>query len=277
MDSRLKTLLLSTLAFGTVGSLSGTIVFSDDFSDGNRTANPAWYITPGAASGTFAVNGSALELFGVGGSNQYISAMWSGSTFANVGDTLTLSVTFKYADPGSSIDGRDQEMVFGVGNNNGTALTADNMGTATDDFGYFMAIGGSGSGSNGTAISRDAGGDRWLGSNSDVTDLTVSNTGPFAAETYKTFTMVITQTGSGYDLSLGDGITTINGSDASPVATTFNMVTMGWYGRSTTNVLSIDSVSVDFAPIPEPSAFASLLGASALGLLVYHRRRTLRK
>jgi hypothetical protein len=255
--------------------LQAAPVFTDTFADNDRTANPVWYKTTSATAGTVAVSGGVLTFTGTSGSNQYLTSNWAGSTFANVGDVLTLSVTFNYADPGSSIATRDQEIHFGVGNNNGSALTADGTGTASDDVGYFMALGGSGSGASGTAISRDAGGDRWLGSNSDVTDLAIgpTATGPFASTSDKTFTLSITKTAPGYDFLLSDGTNSFTASDASPVATTFNSVTMGWYNRSATNSLNIDSISVDFTAIPEPGTFA-LVGIALGTLLIFRRRRS---
>ncbi len=264
-------LKLSLLTVGvlTVATASqGAIVFSDDFSDNNRTSNPTWYSQIGSLnSSSLLVSGGVLTLTDTNGSNYYLGSGWSGSTFTQTGDKLTLTAVMKYGDAGLSVDGRSLEFIFAVGNDNGTSRTSDTTGTVIDDKGYLMALGGSATGATGSAILSDAGGSRWLGSN----DLATITSGTVhAAETFKTFTLTITRNNLGnFDLAMTDGTTTISSLNQAPVTNTFNYVTFGAYLRNPINTLDVDSISVDFTPVPEPTTAAVL----ALGGVLIRRRR----
>jgi len=246
------------------------IVFQDEFTDNDRTLDPSWYQTPGTSLSPLVQSGGVLSFTGLSGSNGYFSASWGGSTLSNVGDTLSLSVTAKYSDPGASIDGRAREFSFAVGYDGGTPPTGDNVGLATDDVGYSMAIGGSSSGSNGGQIREDGGGNRWLGSGNDITSVVQGEV--LAAETFKTFTLTIERTTGGYDLGLTDGSTSISDVDLTPVTSTFNLVTFGFYNRNPGNSLDVDSITVDVTAVPEPSSL--LLVISVAGTLLLCRMRT---
>gem|GEM_PF-6036713 len=262
-------LVLAGLVWSGAPLSRAAIVFQDEFTDNDRTLNPAWYRTPGTSLSPLVQSGGVMSLTGLSGSNGYFSASWGGSTLDTVGDTLTLTVIAKYSDPGASIDSRDREFNFAVGFDGGTPPTADNVGLQTDDIGYSMALGGSGSGSNGTRIYRDGGGDRWAGGGSDLT--TLGEDGLLAAETFKTFSLSIERTVGGYDLDLTDGVTTISGVDLSPVTATFNLVTFGFYNRNTSNSLDVDSITVDVTAVPEPSTLILVLGACGAFLLIRKR------
>lgn len=253
----------------TVATASqGAIVFSDDFTDNDRTSNPAWYSQTGPLSGSIvSVSGGVLTLTATSGDNRFLGSGWSGSTFTQTGDKLTLTAVLKYGDAGTSVDGRTLEFVVAVGNDNGTSRTSDTAGTVTDDKGYLMALGGSASGATGSAIRSDAGGSRWLGSDNLAT---ITSGTVHAAETFKTFTLTITRNNLGnFDLAMTDGTTTISTLNQTPASNTFNYVTFGAYLRNPSNTLDVDSISVDFTPVPEPTTAAWL----ALGGVLVRRRR----
>ncbi|MCD8482121.1 MAG: hypothetical protein LR015_05295 [Verrucomicrobia bacterium] len=151
--------LTSVISLGCLtASASAVIVHSDDFADNDRTQNPAWYIIDATAA--VAVNQSAGVLSlgrTIANSHTYLASHWSGTTLEE-GDALTFSFRVQMTgNPGN----RNNEIVFAVGNNNGTTVAVDgNAASYVDDFGYFAALG---FGTGLSSIYRDVGGNNFLG------------------------------------------------------------------------------------------------------------------
>ncbi len=264
---------ISLLASGAiaVAPVSATIVFSDDFANNDRTTDPAWY-TIGNPAGYDITEQNGILSLGSTSTNQHraLSSSWeigpNGGYTLSVGDELTFSFTAKLT---GNQGNRNNEFQFGIGNNMGDVPAADGeTAVFENDRGYIVALG---AGSGATGILRDAGTQGFLGrpGSGDHTTL-VSETGMALTQTFTTYSMTISRTSTGLDLTLTDGNFTISGSDNSVPGNefyTFNTMTFGYYNRNTENSIDIDSITV----IPEPTTYAAIFGLGALGLVMLRR------
>jgi hypothetical protein len=271
MHNKKTLLFISTLLAGMSVSLQAA-VFEDTFTDNDRTTSPAWYSigTPdiGQSGGVL-----SLGAFSSGG-HKYLFSHFTGATLASVGDQLVLSFRIKLTgDQGN----RSNELSFGIGNDRGTIVTADTntVTTYNDDLGYIAGIG---TGTGTSSIIRDTGTSQFLGRLFDANDQTIlsaATAGMAITSSFKDYTMTLSRTASGLDIQLTDGTTSVSISDNAVPGNdfyTFNTMGFGYYNRNTANSLDVDSISVDFTPVPEPSTYAILAGFAALGLVMYRRR-----
>ncbi|MCC5806072.1 MAG: PEP-CTERM sorting domain-containing protein [Opitutales bacterium] len=274
MIPRIYLLPLSLLASGVVAvaPASATIVFADDFADNDRTTDPAWFTIGSPAAVVINQEDGVLSLGRTqSNSHTYLASNWSGTALGDVGDELAFSFTVKLTgDQGN----RPNEIMFGIGNNNGTVPTADNQNVFVDDFGYIAALGTSGGASG---LLRDAGTEGFLGraGSGDHTDVASGLPGLAITDTFQTYTLTLTRTAGGMDLAFTDGSTLVEVSDNSVPNNdfyTFNTVTFGYYNRNTENFLDVSSIDVTYSPIPEPSAYAALFGLGALIAFLLRRR-----
>lgn len=262
--------LLASLALGglLVSSTSAQIVFSDSLSN---TSN--WVNYNGGNFHVFSSDGSVLSLSrSAANGHVYLATFLSEAvTLANTGDALTFD--FRVRQTGNNGNGAN-EFVFGIGNDNGTALP-----TRVDDFGYLARLG---AGTGGSQVVRDGGTDGYLGRN-DFADqtllgaLTAGYSLP-ANGSFVDYRMVLERTATGLDITM-----TRNGADAVVLSDnavpnagfyTFNMLSFGYYNRGGTNVsLDVDAMAVTFTAIPEPSTYAALFGLIVLGIVVLRRRK----
>ncbi|MCC5806078.1 MAG: fibronectin type III domain-containing protein [Opitutales bacterium] len=233
-------------------------VFYDDFADNDRTVDPAWF-SIGPPAGVVINQADGVLSLGRTASNShtYLASNWSGISL-DVGDELAFSFTVKLT---GNQGNRDNEFMFGIGNNNGTLPTADGQSVFADDFGYVAAV-GAGTGTAG--LFRDAGADNWLG-RFPGGDHTLIESGAAAlaiTDTFKTYTLTLTRTPEGIDLVFTDGTTVVTASDNNVPHDgfhTFNTVTFGYYNRNTANFLDVSGVSVTYTPaLPAgpPATFA---------------------
>jgi hypothetical protein len=271
-----KSYYLFSLAAGlaATSTASAVIVHGDNFADNDRTVNPAWYVIDNPANVVVNQSEGVLSLGRiVSGSHTYLASHWSGTSL-NIGDELQLSFRVQMTgNPGN----RGNELVFAIGNNNGTTIAADgNTATYVDDFGYFSALG---FGTGVSSIYRDVGGNNLLGrpGTADQTILTSSAAGALSVtNSFKDYSMTLVRTATGLDLTLTDGTNSISIADNSvPNADfyNFNMVTFGYYNRNVAHFLDVDNISVTYTAIPEPSTYAVFAGLAVLGLCILRRRK----
>ena len=129
---KFATYLLVFVFCGIITS-RGDIIVADDFSDGDRTANPAWYIS----AGTFAVSGGSA--FNNNSTlNQFFTTSFTGTDIA---DGTGLRLSLAYRPDGANLNS------LRVGIFNGMAPTADGWAQFTagqptrDWLGYYANIG----------------------------------------------------------------------------------------------------------------------------------------
>lgn len=267
----MKKYITSLFCLAAVPFATGATVFLDTFADDDRTVDPAWFIIGAPAAVNIDQADGVLSLGRTqSNSHTYLASNWGGTSLA-VGDSLAFSFRIKLTgNPGN----RNNEIMFGIGNNNGTVPTADGENVFADDFGYVVALGtGSGTGS----IQRDAGTDNWLGRSPGVdhTQITDFSSALAITGSFQTYTLTLTRTGDGLDIELSNGTTTITTSDANVPSDsfyTFNTVTFGYYNRNVDNFVDVDFVEVVYSAIPEPSAYAALFGLLALACVRFRRR-----
>jgi len=264
---------LFTLLLGTAFAVTShaSILFSDDFTDNDRTVNPTWYALNTPIAGQ---SGGVLSLGGSANSHKYVMSNFTGATLA-VGDQLTLSFRVKMTLP--SAQNRNRELVFAVGNNRGTLVTSDGgeVPNYNDDLGYMATLG---LGTGFSAIARDAGTLSFLGRTWNATDHTQLGADTFGmnpTDSFKDYTMTLERTASGLDISLTDGTTSVSFSDNAVPSNdfyTFNMVSVGFYNRHVDNTMDVDSISVTYTAVPEPATTAILMGLLAFGAILVRRR-----
>ena len=227
-------------------------VFYDDFADHDRTVDPAWF-TIGPPAGVVILQDDGILSLGRTASNThtYLASNWSGTNLETVGDELAFTFTVKLT---GNQGNRNNEIMLGIGNNNGTVPAADGQDVFADDFGYVAAVGtGTGTG----ALLRDAGTDNWLGRNpgGDHIQITAAPSALAITDTFKTYTLTMVRTADGMDLAFTDGTTVVTASDNNVPSDdffAFNTVTFGYYNRNTANFLDISSISVAYTPAPVP-------------------------
>jgi hypothetical protein len=252
-------------------------VFLDNFADNDRTVNPAWFVVDNPANVEVSQSGGVLSLGRLApNSHTYLASHWSGTTLA-VGDELVMSFRARMTgNPGN----RNNEIVFAVGNNNGTTVAVDgDSASYVDDFGYFAALG---FGTGVSSIYRDVGGNHLLGrpGTADQTILASSGAGELSlSNEFKDYTLTLERTASGLEITLSDGVNSLTITDTSvPNSSfhTFNTVTFGYYNRNTAHSLDVDDLRVwhggantgypdpnpDPDPDPDPAGAPYLLSMS---------------
>jgi len=263
-----------------------TVVFSDDFSDGDRNG---WYLTSGgllsviddsAGIGT----GNAMQMLMNSGSTQRrIVANFAAVQLQNIGDSLSLSFDFRIIGTGSTAVGGFR---FGLFNSRETLQTVDatsgtSSANAYDDQGYFGRL--SAGTSNEARLSEDnASGTSFMGG-TDLTDHAVNASFGGINNTLKhtavlTITRVASTNTEGNPLDipvlslLVDGTSYIDDPDGDRASPRWTFDEIGLAGANRTCDFVVDNVNVVFTPIPEPATLSILaLGAIAA---VWKRKRS---
>jgi hypothetical protein len=208
--------------------------------------------------------GNALQVdTSSGGNGRQVFANQFGTVSLgyNMGDQVKLSFDFRFK---TIVPGNSTTLEFGLYNDNGTTIMADNQKPASDnDGGYFAAIGfGTFSAAS---VMREAGGGGALLSGNDITDQTTSSS-PIAINDLLAHTASLTVTRSASDavqLELTiDGVSRASGEDSPLILTTFNE--LAFLNESKELDYVLDNVKVESVLVPEPGTLALLgLGAAA--------------
>jgi hypothetical protein len=226
-------------------------------------------------------HGNALQVdTSNGGNGRQVFANQFGnvSLGANVGDSLKLSFAFRFT---TIVTGDGTTLLFGLYNDNGTTITADNQKpTSDDDAGYFAAIGfGTFSAAS---VMRETGSGGALMSGNDIADTTTGSS-PIAINDLLAHTATFTLTRSASDavhLELTiDGVSRASGEDSPLILTTFNE--LAFLNEAKELDYLVDNVKLEIIPVPEPGALALLgLGTAAFSwnrIIVHARKRRTRR
>ncbi|WAC18036.1 hypothetical protein OVA24_12380 [Luteolibacter sp. SL250] len=278
----------------TILPSAGTVLLSDDFSDGNRTA-PAWYYAQGQAGSTLTTNGTRQNLLldAASRNNAQVWTTFAGTTL-NIGHTLSVSFNFDATGGiASADDGPFRIGFFNVGSpvnadiNNGIGNPSWNGATGYGAFADIHADAAVDTSPESTLRQRTGASDTlWAGAASPVsftTTLTpsdsshsVGSTANLAADDLRYLvTFSLTRTGSDtmdlfYQMrdTSNNIISTMNATDGSGIVSSFNTFSV-FTGTSVGQDFAIDNVVISV--VPEPSSI--LVFALAPFLTAYRRRR----
>lgn len=263
----------------TAGSLNAADALTETFVTGERLtqslpSTSAWYTSFNSqssdASGDLVVNDNVHVI-------SYFTDSGSPLTLNSVGDSITASVTFSMDSPVASTSGFRIALL----DSNGTRLSADNTGNdnaafENNYFGYgaFFNLNAA------TAMrlyERDVANEtKLINGNNAWTQLTAGSTGTgttFGTGDY-TADITLLQTVSGIEISVTlAGVTgyTATITDTTDLRTVFDTIAIYGAGSAMGDDYTLKSVTI--SSIPEPSAAALLMGATASLLLVSRRRR----
>ena len=275
MNNKLLLTLLSAGVF-LAGSVSATVVFSDDFTDGTVDS---WVSTsPGAdnsGSGALSIvdgtslglTGNALSITTTADPSQQGPAVLLGSTYtlASTGDYISLSFKF-VVDVSVSNTGFLRYALLDDPN--------DDIASLDSADGYFGQISTSATDRGRIAQTQDlyyvgTGGVDYAVKNLDGAGWQIS------ADTAYNATLTITKTASGADATItfsasGTSLTATESELLGSAFTSFDTVAFGINASGAT--LLYDDISVD-TNVPEPSTYAIFAGLLALGLVMMRRRR----
>jgi hypothetical protein len=249
----------------------------------NDVADPSdayWWSAQGTANLSVVAdsgginNGNALFVeTGNGGNGRQVLANQFGtvSLGTSIGDTVRLSFAFRFTSIGR---GSGTTVRFGLYDDSGTTLMADNQKPrADDDRGYWAEFGFGDTSTAGVFRENGVGGAILDGT--DMVNLT-TNSSPIAINDMLAHTAAFTLTRSGSNtihLNLTiDGVSRAEGENYPLILTTFNE--LAFLNNAKALDYRLDNVVIDAVPVPEPNA-VTLLGLGALGLAIRsHRRRS---
>ncbi len=283
---------LPTLIIGLASALSaqhalGQTLLDDQFTDNDRTnqsltTSAKWTVggvvaSGAAAGGVYQVNAG---LNGNQNRNFETTAYFTDSgtiTLANIGDKLTLTFDATFTLRGSAAD---NALRFGLFNSQGTRVTADNTtangadAAFNNDLGYSLWANGLQSGD--TVLYERTGTDDTLMASSANTQIGTGGTNSSllnGTSTSASFSLERTASGLLITSSIGGG--TVSFTDTTVSTYSFDMIqifgagsTFSDNGSNSGNIV-LDNVQVVL--VPEPTAFAMLLGS--LGIVTIFRRR----
>jgi hypothetical protein len=280
----MKLLVLASslvLMLSMTPSVQAASLLEDTFADGDRSSDPTWYWMTGmanddrvdsvdAGAGTWTVGDSDLSN---GNSNGYVVAYFTATTL-DIGDSITLSFDFSYADAAASAG---NQLRFGLFNSGGSQVSADGATSDSafnDDAGYgsFYSLQTT-EGSGGYSIRGRTGGNDtlWSASTGGLDTLLVSDDSDISAvDTTYSASFTITSTASG-ELTISSTINgqTIEYTDTAASTTTFDMISI--YAGGANGALTLSNMSVTL--IPEPSTFALLTSLGVFGFSIVRRVR----
>ncbi len=272
----------------TAATAHAVTVLTDNFTDGNRTASPAWYLSGAAptsasvTSGANSIAGSNSLFFDSSNTFQGLTANFTaagtgGSGALAVGESYILTLDLRMVSASNVANG----MRIGLGNSAGNPFTADGTPAAgsvaaQSHFGYYAGFG------TGTTtsliVNQDTGGGNNPGftSGSDTSSLGSVATGValtngnnrsilFEVERTSTTDALITASYFSTTGSTGTPAATFSFTDTTGAYFNFNQVTI--MSGGVTQDFTFDNVVLTH--VPEPSA--ALLGS--LGVLALLRRR----
>lgn len=272
-DSLLR-LALSVLGLTALsaGNLLATTVVSDTFSDGSTaktgSLDLAYY---SSAAGNISVISDAVLDPDSANSNRVLKLNADRSAIASLGQTLaltngtsiTLSFNYRFTTvtPGTS----GNTLRFGLFNDNGTAVTTNDLTPSNDDYGFWSSF-------SSTSTAASIGYVYETGTNGGITsgtDRTYSSTTAYAFDTNAhSVSMTFTLVGTSYTVITSvDG--TPYGSYTTSAPTSFNP--NEFVLVSLVNSVEIDNLAV--STVPEPQTWALLIGALCL-LGNLHRKRS---
>lgn len=279
---------LAVLAAAPLVASAQVTLLSDDFGDGsitdqNLTTSARWY---NSSTSGMSLSSGALSL--TGGRHALAYFTNSGThTLANVGDSLSVTFNIVFTQVGNASGG----FRVGLFHSNGAARPTDNGDNASfsnyDGYAFSVALAtptSSASSNNNlilqernagvatTLISALTGGAYTaIGSGggptgqtlSTATTYTINYTVSRPSASALTFSFSLTGGSvSGFSNSFTDNSPTTYGFDAFALLST----------SSNGSNFSIDNVQV--TAIPEPTTYAAIVGALALGLVAYRRRQS---
>jgi hypothetical protein len=258
----------------TSGSLSAEDALTETFVAGERltqdlSSTSAWYSSYNAqasdSTGDLVVDAGDYVI-------SYFTDSGSSLTLGSIGDSITASVTFSIDTPVDNTFG-----VFRIAllDSNDTRISADGAGYSNsafnDDTGYgaFLNLNAS---SAMKIYERDVVDDQLINGNNAWTSLTSENLGTgetFSGDYTLDITLLLTVDGVEISVDLS-GVTGYTGTvtDTTDLQTAFDSIVI--YGASSA-MESFTLKDVTVSSIPEPSAAALMMGATAL-LLVLRRR-----
>jgi PEP-CTERM motif len=276
--------LLSAIAALTVGlaSASAAVVFTQDFSSSNTLgdyigngANQINTVGDNALTGArnFTVSGGQLIITrSASGDNNYPvlrfgngnqgEANFSGSIATGYKFTATVSVAGYTNDNGTSFVLESGYTMWG--NMQSGAVRVDGRAGSASNV-YFNASGTSGGGNTWNAgASTNV---TWVVNNTGSTYVYTGPDGNSRSLATGLYDFWIGTNASGSRLGVGYSVNS-NGINS------FQLTLPNW--SSAVNTIAVDNIVVSdlvAAPIPEPSSYAALVGAAALGCVALRRRR----
>lgn len=291
--------LIPALLCTCATSSFATVIFNDSWADGGFTngvdaADTEWHGTTGD---------SAIEIYGAGNdlslrsgtSGRGIHAVFSTQTLTNIGDKIT--ATFTFTTPTTIGTAKSASFRIGLFDSNGETIQTEDGNSSTDSR-WDTVIGnmvdldiGTGGAENFQFREKPTGltGGRLLGTTSGFVSQGSGGEATnyvFAANTSYTGTYSIEKTGASEWMiysSLDDGnildfetrtVTSIVTSDYDILAFHVNSDTFGSTNASGVADNGIDFQNVNLQFVPEPSSFATIFGAIALGFSACRRKRS---
>jgi len=267
-----------------VGFASAGTVFSDSFSDGNRTSSPSWYIagttsigseSVSASTGWSVTSASSTSAFNI---VSYLTA--AGTPVAlSIGDSLSLSFTVSATTVPGAASAR-QGVRFGLLNSGGNQLAADqtnaSLSTFTNYSGYssFYSLQSALDPSGFTLDQRTSTTSTSLMGGAANTILATASSSTAAANTVYNATLTL-QYVSATQMVVSS---TVNGNTltytaSSNLVTSFDTLALFLSGQNGTVTLDNFNVVYTAAAVPEPATNALLLLSGAAAFLVVRARR----
>lgn len=273
-------LFLSAVFALLAANANASIVLQDSFDDGDRTANPAWYLVKKESSATVVNDatlggGNAMQFDNQHAGSNASDAPWTqkgvaasfSDTTLNTGETLKLSFDFRLLTATTQTG----ELRFGLAYDGGTAFTQDGTANGSsagdDDYSYFVGLS---SGANtDLAIREDNGTSSGFLAGGDVVANKASGSFTLNDTLKHTLVMEVTKTSDTLvDLSVTlDGTTTLTGQDTSNLKTLFNEV--GLVSTNRDLDFMVDNLQVEV--IPEPATLG-IVTAAGIGIIAIRRR-----
>lgn len=285
--------VLGGLSVGAwAGNAGAAVVVSDSFETathptGDRTVAAGqgvqWFVrnpTGGSAvigsDATFGSNALAVTNTSTSAVSYPVTAPLGGvATLANVGDSITVSFSFRFLNAGSVNDG-NSNFRFGIHNSMGAPPSADGQQSNTDnDQGYYAAIGDAAQGTAGLFYNEAGGTAPILGGTDRANVAASAGVAAITDANVHTAALTLTRTDAthvGLSLTI-DGGAAVTGSDSTAnLRTTFDEISFGDAFISGTQLnFALDNVQVDATAftVPEPGALGL---AAAAGLLARRKR-----
>ncbi len=245
-----------------VAPAGAAVIYSDNFSDGNRNG---WYAFT-ATGGTATVPSDAMVLTQGTGSTAVIS--YFTPTTLTPGQTMTLTFDFQTSSTGSA------DIRFGLFNSQGSQINTDLAATSNAAFNNDLGYGGFqflNSGDQEQRIQRRNSGNDTFWTTATFSNLVNSiSTITLAANTMSSATLTIDYVSLGnMTISTDFAGTTRTVNITSNIITTFDSVSIFRQGGNS-STLTVDNVVVSV--VPEPSTWALLAGAGTFVMILRRRR-----